>query len=244
MENGEVIKQETRSFNADNNSTFSLRSKEEADDYRYFPEPDLPPFFISEDYINTVKANMPELPAILQEKLMQVDALSLYDAAMICIDKDDVKLYETISKISGNCKATANWIIGPVRKYCNDNNLSINNFPLEAGKIAELILFTETGKIHFNTASTKLMEGMINNSNNTAEELALALNLLQENDTTAISKWVDEVILLMPDKAKEYKAGKKGLIGLFAGQVKKMSKGKADMELATKMLEERLAVGN
>ena len=240
IESGETVLQETRSFNADNNTTFSLRSKEEADDYRYFPEPDLPPFFISEEYIYNVKIKMPALPATLEEKLILDDGLSAYDAALICIDKDDIKLYESVSQKTGNCKAAANWITGPVRKYCNDNNFSIKYFPLTADKISELILFTESGKIHFNVASTRLMEGMINSKNNTAEEIGLALNLLQDNNTDAISKWIEEVILLMPEKVKEYKAGKKGLIGLFAGQVKKLSKGKADMSLVNKLLEEML----
>ncbi len=240
IESGGTIVQETRSFNADNNSTFSLRNKEDADDYRYFPEPDLPPLFITNEYIQAVKDTMPELPANLQQKFVTKHGLSPYDAAQVCMDKEDVALYETVAKKTGNYKATANWVTGPIRKYCNDNSLSTKDFPLSAEKITDLIQFTETGKIHFNTASSKLMEALINNSNSTAETLALSMNLLQENDTDAISKWIEETIAQMPDKVKEYNAGKKGLIGLFAGQVKKLSKGKADMGVVTKMLEERL----
>lgn len=244
VESGGTIVQETRSFNADNNSTFSLRNKEDADDYRYFPEPDLPPLFITNEYIQAVKETMPELPANLQQKFVTEHGLSAYDAAQVCIDKEDVALYETVASKTGNYKTTANWVTGPIRKYCNENDLSIKDFPLSAEKITDLIQFTETGKIHFNTASTKLMEALINNSNSAVETLALSMNLLQENDTNAISKWIEETIAQMPDKVKEYNAGKKGLIGLFAGQVKKLSRGKADMGVVTKMLEETLQGGS
>ncbi|MCY7292036.1 MAG: Asp-tRNA(Asn)/Glu-tRNA(Gln) amidotransferase subunit GatB [Ferruginibacter sp.] len=237
VEKGEKVIQETRSFNADNNTSFSLRSKEEADDYRYFPEPDLPPFNITEEYVNAVKKAMPELPVALQEKYTSIHGLSAYDAAMICTDKEDANMYEILASKTNHYKAAANWITGPIRNYCNEKEISINKFPLGTDKISELIQFTETGKIHFNIASTKLMGAMMENENVLPETLAASMNLLQENDVDALQKWVNETIASMPDKVKEYRAGKKGLIGLFAGQVKKMSKGKADMEAVTKMLE-------
>ncbi len=244
VESGEKVIQETRSFNADNNTSFSLRSKEEADDYRYFPEPDLPPFNITQEYINVLKNNMPELPGILQEKYINNHGLSAYDAALICTDKEDATFFEVVAAKTNNYKATANWVTGPIRNYCNEKQISINEFPLNTDKISELIQFTETGKIHFNVASTKLMEAMIENIDKTPESLAASLNLMQENDTDALQKWVEETIASMPGKVKEYRAGKKGLIGLFAGQVKKLSKGKADMEVVTKLLEEQLAGGS
>ena len=244
VESGEKVTQETRSFNADNNTTFSLRSKEEADDYRYFPEPDLPPFNITHEYINDIKKNLPELPGVLQEKYINNRGLSAYDAALICTDKEDAIFFEAVADKTNNYKATANWVTGPIRNYCNEKQISIKEFPLSADKITELIQFTETGKIHFNVASSKLIEAIISESNTSVEKLAEELNLLQENDTEALEKWVDETIASMPDKVKEYKAGKKGLIGLFAGQVKKLSKGKADMEAVTRLLEEQLAGGS
>ncbi len=239
-EKGEKIIQETRSFNADTNTTFSLRSKEEADDYRYFPEPDLPPFLIKDEYVNSIKATMPALPAQLQQKYMQEYALSDYDAAMICVDKEDANFFETLVAKTKLSKNTANWVNGPIRNYCNDNNIDIKNFPLSTDAVANLIKFSESGKIHFNVASTRLMEAMIKEKNDSPETLAMSMNLLQENNTDTLEKWVNETIANMPDKVKEYKNGKKGLIGLFAGNVKKLSNGKADMGTVTKMLEERL----
>jgi aspartyl-tRNA(Asn)/glutamyl-tRNA(Gln) amidotransferase subunit B len=239
-EKGEKIIQETRSFDADNNITFSLRSKEEADDYRYFPEPDLPAFSIDAAYVNDIKATMPDLPAALQQKYIETYELSPYDAAMICMDKDDAIFYEALVAKTKLYKTSANWLIGPIRNYCNEKNINIIDYPLSINQIAELIVFTDSGKIHFNVASTKLMEAMILEQNSSAEALAISMNLLQENDLGALENWVNETIALMPDKVKEYKAGKKGLIGLFAGNVKKLSAGKADMGTVTKLLEEKL----
>ena len=242
VENGEKVMQETRSFNADNNSTFSLRSKEDADDYRYFPEPDLPPFNITKEYINTIKNAMPELPAVLQEKYVNAHGLTAYDAARICDDKENAFLYETVAAQTGNYKITANWVTGPIKNYCNENNCNIKDFPLNATQIASLISFTETGKVHYNIASTKLMYAMFKDKIALPESLAVSMNLLQENNTEALENWVNETLLCMPEKVKEYRSGKKGLLGLFAGQVKKLSKGKADMEAVNKMLESKLKV--
>ena len=240
VESGEKVTQETRSFNADNNTTFSLRSKEDADDYRYFPEPDLPPLKITQEYIDDIKSNMPALPAALQQKYIQAHRLTEYDAARICEDKEDAYYYETLAAKTGNYKSSANWIIGPIKNYCNENNCSIKDFPIKVEQVAALINFTETGKIHFNVASTKLLLAMIGDTTASPESLAASMNLLQENDGEALEKWIEEALNSMPEKVKEYKAGKKGLIGLFAGQVKKLSKGKADMEAVTKMLEKKL----
>lgn len=239
-ESGENVKQETRSFNADTNTTFSLRTKEEADDYRYFPEPDLPPFNIDSEYINAIKTLMPELPAVLEQKYTSEFGLSAYDAALICTDRTDAAFYESIAAKTGNYKSAANWITGPVRNYCKENNISIPAFPISADALSALIRLTDNGKIHFNNASGRLMEAMITENNASPEILAASMDLLQEKDSNLMDTWVDEVLAAMPDKVKEYKAGKKALIGLFAGQVKKLSKGKADMEAITRLLQEKL----
>jgi aspartyl-tRNA(Asn)/glutamyl-tRNA(Gln) amidotransferase subunit B len=240
VEKNETVIQETRSFDADKNNTFSLRSKEEADDYRYFPEPDLPPFFISRDYINQVSAALPILPEQLIEKYISTFSLSGYDAAVICQDKEDAHFFEAVLQHTSHYKAAANWMLGPLKYYCNENNISIASFPLEPVTIAGLIDLTESGQVNFNNASVKILQALIDKPGSTPMQIASSLNLLQESDTTAVQNWVDQVISAMPDKIKEYKAGKKGLIGLFAGEVKKLSKGKADMQLVNKLLAEKL----
>ncbi len=234
------VVQETRSFDADNCVTFSLRSKEEADDYRYFPEPDLPPFFISGEYILRVKASLPELPEQLKEKYITNFALSEYDAAVICQDKEEADYFETLIRHTNNYKAAANWMLGPLKHYCNEHNLPIRSFPLSHNIIADLIGLVESGKVNFNNASAKILQSLISHPGMGVLETAASLNLLQESDSNAIESWVSETIASMPDKVKEYQSGKKGLIGLFAGDVKKRSKGKADMQLVNQLLIQKL----
>ena len=239
-EKNEPVIQETRSFDADKNTTFSLRSKEEADDYRYFPEPDLPPFVITDKYIDTVKTAMPALQEQLKEKYMTQYALTDYDSSVICNNKEDADFYYELIKYTEYSKPAANWLLGPLKFYCNEHNISMADFPLDPKSVASLIELTESGKVNFNNASTSILHEMIRMPAETAVAIANSLNLLQESDANSIEIWVNEVIASMPEKVKEYKSGKKGLIGLFAGEVKKKSKGKADMQVVNKLLSEKL----
>jgi aspartyl-tRNA(Asn)/glutamyl-tRNA(Gln) amidotransferase subunit B len=241
VEAGEKVTQETRSYNADNNTTFSLRSKEEADDYRYFPEPDLAPIHITDVYLQSIKSTIPILPNELEAKFVHVYNLTQYDAAALCTEMDDANYFEAISASTNNFKANANWIIGPIKNYCTENNIALAEFPLPVQAVINLINFTNTGKIHFNIASSKLMMAMIDQQSESPQILATNMNLLHEENEDALLQWVQKTIELMPDKVKEYKAGKKGLIGLFAGQVKKLSAGKADMNKVNRILEQELA---
>ncbi|MEO5944073.1 MAG: Asp-tRNA(Asn)/Glu-tRNA(Gln) amidotransferase GatCAB subunit B, partial [Ferruginibacter sp.] len=229
-----------RSYDADKNTTFALRSKEEADDYRYFPEPDLAPFFISADYIAAIKNALPALPDALQKKYTEQYQLSAYDSSVICADKEDADFYEALTLHTKNYKAAANWMIGPLRSFCNENNIGFAAFPLQPKQVAELIEITDAGKVNFNNASGRILQEMIANPDSNALQAATTLNLLQESDTGALEDWVAKAIESMPDKVKEYKNGKKNLLGLFAGEVKKLSKGKADMQIVTKLLSEKL----
>ncbi|RYY71578.1 MAG: Asp-tRNA(Asn)/Glu-tRNA(Gln) amidotransferase subunit GatB [Chitinophagaceae bacterium] len=239
-EKGEIIIQQTRSFDADKGTTFALRNKEEADDYRYFPEPDLPPFYISDKHIEAVKAAMPLLPSVLEQHFKDTYNLSEYDAGVICSDNDDAAFYQALIKDNKNYKAAANWMLGPLKAYCNENSTHFSTLPLTASQLSSLISFTESGKVSFSIASTKMLHWMLSNGYEEPQLLAEKLNLLQESDETALEQWVSEALASMPDKVKEYQSGKKGLIGLFAGQVKKLSKGKADMQLVNKILEQQL----
>ncbi len=240
-ESGNKIIQETRSFDADNNTTFSLRSKEDADDYRYFAEPDLTPFNITDEFLQQVKESIPALPETLEKKYQELLKLPAYDAAVICSDKESVYYFEAIIRHTGNYKAAANWLLGPVKNYLNDNQLEIKDFTLPAEKIAGLIQLVDEGKVNFSNASTKIFNALIADTEKEPIQIATALNLLQESDSQSVEVWVNEAIAKMPDKVKEYKSGKKGLIGLFAGEVKKISKGKADMQLVNKILAQKLS---
>ncbi len=240
-ESNETILQETRSFDASTGTTFSLRSKEEANDYRYFPEPDLCPFFITDEMLQSAKESIPLLPGELEHKYISSYSLSEYDAKVICDDKQTADFFESIINHTSNYKAAANWLLGPVKSYLNDNHISISKFPVPAKTIAQLIHIVEEGKINFSIASSKLFMALINTPDADPLQVATGLNLLQENNSDAVTFWVDEVINNLPEKVKEYKKGKKALIGLFAGEVKKLSKGKADMQLVNKLLTEKLS---
>lgn len=240
VENGETVQQQTRSFDATNDTTFSLRSKEEANDYRYFPDPDLPPFIVSEEQLNNIKSAMPPLPEALIEKYKSSLQLSDYDARVLCDDKETVVYFEGLIQATGHYKAAANWLLGPVKSYLNEHSLTIDVFPVQPATLAALIELVETGKLSFSVASSRLLHAIIENASTNPLQLATSLNLLQDADSGAIAGWVDTVLASMPDKVAEYKKGKKGLMGLFMGEVKKVSKGKADPKLTTQLLTEKL----
>ncbi len=239
-ENDQPIVQQTRSFDADTNTTFALRNKEEADDYRYFPEPDLPPFYLSQKYIQVVRDTIPVLPAELQKKYIAQYKLSPYDAAVICNDKEDADFFEQLVQHTSNYKAAANWMIGPLKSYCHEHSCGFSTFPLESAAVGGLIQLTAAGLINFKNASGKILQAMIAAPATTALQIATELNLLQESGAGIVETWVEKVIDSLPQKVKEYKSGKKNLLGLFAGEVKKISNGKADMQLVNKLLAEKL----
>ena len=240
VEKGEKVLQQTRSYDADKNTTFSLRSKEEADDYRYFADPDLTPFNISDEFLLRIKAELPALPDELEKKYKTEFNLPDYDAQVICGDKALVDFFEGMILYTSNYKAAVNWLMGPVKSYLNEKNIEITDFPLSPEKISSLIELVDGGKVNFSIASSKIFTNLLAAPDKTPLQIATALNLLQDSDSGAVEAWVDEVINNMPDKVKEYKSGKKGLIGLFVGEVKKLSKGKADMNLVNKLLAQKL----
>lgn len=239
-EQGEKIIQETRSYDADNNSTFSLRTKEDADDYRYFPEPDLTPFQITDDYLTDIKNHLPVLPHVLKKQYIDNFRLSDYDATVLCDDKDQSAYFEDVVKHTNHFKSVANWLLGPVKNYLNDHAIPYHAFTLPPEKLASLIDLVDTGKLNFGVASTKIFLALLSHPEKQPLQIATELNLIQESDSSAIEQWVNDVLAKMPDKVNQYQSGKKGLIGLFAGEVKRLSKGKADMQIVNTLLEKKL----
>ena len=243
VESGGTIKQETRSFDADKQITFSLRTKEEADDYRYFPDPDLTPFRISDEFLLSVKEALPPLPEALEKKYVAAYNLSEYDAAFICSDRSFVEFFELITATCPLYKLAANWLMGPIKSYLNEHHIDISAFPLNPEKIVELLRLVEEGKTSFSVASSKVFLSLIEAPDKTALQIAGELNLLQEKDENTAIQWVDSVVAKFPEKVIEYRKGKKGLLGMFLGEIKKLSKGKADMQQITGLLEDRLNNG-
>jgi aspartyl-tRNA(Asn)/glutamyl-tRNA(Gln) amidotransferase subunit B len=239
VETGGTITQETRSFDAGNGTSFSLRSKEEANDYRYFPEPDLSPFHISEDYLTTIHNALPELPEALVEKYVK-EGLSDYDARVVCDDKPTADYFAEVVKLIPKAKSAANWLIGPVKSELNDKGMSMTEFPLAPAALADLIRLVEDGKVSFSIASSRIFPELLKEPTAKPLDIATRLNLIQDNDADSISAIIDEVLAKYPDKVAEFKAGKKGLTGLFVGEVMKLSKGKADPKVTNKLLAEKL----
>jgi aspartyl-tRNA(Asn)/glutamyl-tRNA(Gln) amidotransferase subunit B len=241
IESGGVIDQETRSFDAVNGSTFSLRSKEAANDYRYFPEPDLSPVFITEEYIARMKAMLPALPADLHKKYIEELGLPEYDADVITSSKEVALFFEEIIVHTSNYKAASNWVMGPVKSFINEQAIHINDFPVSPKRIAQLIQFIDSGKISYTIASQQLFPAMMEEKNLSPEEIAIKNNWIIESNSDSLNEYVKKAIAKYPEKVVEYKSGKKGILGLFMGEVMKLSGGKADPKLTSKMLAEELA---
>jgi aspartyl-tRNA(Asn)/glutamyl-tRNA(Gln) amidotransferase subunit B len=240
LENGDKVKQQTRSFDSTNGTTFSLRSKEEANDYRYFPEPDLPPFLITEEQIESVRSSMPELPLALENRLIKKYSLTDEAAKVIAGDRKTASYFDDVVQHTNHFKAVSNWIIGPVRSFLNENNFEIEQLSISADMMAKLVDITEEGKVSFGIATSKIFPVLINFPEKEPLQVAKELNLLQVKNDDTLQQWVDEVLSSMPDKVSDYKKGKKNLTGLFAGEVKKKSKGKADMEAVIQILNQKL----
>jgi len=240
-EQGEDIFSETRLFDAVNNVTQSMRAKEELNDYRYFPEPDLQPVVISEEWINKMKSEMPPLPNDLIEKFTNQYGLSEYDARVLTDQKDIALYFEELCGITDNYKAATNWVMGAIKSYLNELTLSLNDFALRPDKINELIKLVADNKVSSSVATQKLFPALINAPEKSALEIAEELNLIQDSDSDAIQGIVDAILADFPDKVAAYKSGKKGLMGMFMGEVMKRSHGKADPKLATQLLQKCLS---
>lgn len=240
IENGETIVSDTRSFDAMKGSTFSLRSKELANDYRYFPEPDLPPFIASPAYVKEIQSRMPALPEALFRRYTTEYALSEYDAQVLTDTKEIALYFNELASATKNYKAAANWMMGPVKSYLNENAVAMEEFPVKPASIAALISLIEEGKVSSSVASQRIFPEMIVHPSKMPLQIAHELNVLQESDSSFIEGLVKEVLDKYPAKVEEYKAGKKGLLGLFVGEVMKLSKGKADPKETNRILQQYL----
>lgn len=240
IENGETLSQETRTFDAVNGITIGMRSKENAHDYRYFPEPDLQPIQVTKEYIEEVRKTLPPLPAELVKKYTTDYSLPEYDALIITELKSTAIYFEEIIKHTKNYKAASNWIMGEIKSYLNENALDISEFILKPEQIAEIIELIDSNKISHTAAAQTVFPELIKNPNQPALKIAETKNLIQESNAGLLEQWVEEAIAKYPEKVIEYKNGKKGLTGLFMGEVMKISKGKADPKLTSKLLNEAL----
>lgn len=237
---GEPIQQQTRSFDASDGTTFPLRTKEEANDYRYFADPDLPPFQVTDEFLEKVRASVPALPEQLLQRYIRELQLPEYDARVLVSDKDCAAYFERLITHTSNYKAAANWMLGPARSGLNECSQEWKDLAVPPDALAALIRLVEEGRVSFSIAAERIYPVLLGEPSRKPLDIAVALNLLQSSDTTEIAVWIEQALAGMPDKVMEYKKGKKGLIGLFVGEVKKLSKGKADPKLTNQLLLEKL----
>ena len=239
LESGGKLSQETRGFDALKGITISMRSKEAANDYRYFPEPDLQPLFIKQEQIDEIKKDMPTLPRALFEKYTKEFGLSEYDAYNLTDNKGIALYYEELICHTKNYKVAANWIMGDIKSYLNEFGKEIDEFPLNAERIASLIKLIDEGKISSSVASQKIFPEMLK-SEEPALLIAERLNLIQDSSENTLKNFILQVFEENKTEVERYKAGDKQLTGFFMGKLMKVSNGKADPKIANSLLQQML----
>ncbi len=240
IEKGETIFQETRSFDALKGVTVSMRSKEAANDYRYFPEPDLLPLVIDQVQIDEIKAEMPALPRDLFNKYVNTYKISEYDAYNITDNKAIALYYEELIKYTSNYKAAANWLMGDVKAHINEFGLEMDEFPIPAKQIAALIELIDEGKVSFSIASQKLFPELLGKPMISPLQIAEELNLIQDSSEEGVKIFIREVLDQNQNEVNRYRNGEKQLLGFLMGQLMKISKGKADPKVSNELLRKML----
>jgi aspartyl-tRNA(Asn)/glutamyl-tRNA(Gln) amidotransferase subunit B len=240
IEGGTPIFQETRTFDAVKNCTIGLRTKEDAHDYRYFPEPDLVPVIVPSSYVAEVRETMPPLPYELFKKYTAELGLSEYDAFVLTDSKAFALYFEEVIKHTTNYKGATNLLIGSVKSWLNEQSVEIDEFPITPAALASIQNLVDEEKISISTATQKLFPALLEAPSADAAALCEQNGWIQQGDSNQLQAWVDQALAAYPEKIEEYRSGKKGLIGLFMGEVMKYSKGTADPKKASALLREKL----
>jgi len=238
LESGGSIKQETRLYDPNKNETRSMRSKEEANDYRYFPDPDLLPVLISNELIDKIRAELPELPQQKRDRFVNQYHLSLYDASILVSSKEMATFYENMVSTSAQPKLSANWLISELLGALNKANLEINESPISSAQLGKLV-----SRIADNTISGKIAKTLFEalwEKAGEVDELIEKRGLKQVTDTGAIEKLIDEMIAANPQQVADYRAGKEKLFGFFVGQAMKLSGGKLNPQQLNELLKKKL----
>ena len=238
IEAGGRIRQETRLYNVDTGETVAMRSKEHAHDYRYFPEPDLMPLIISEEWKEQIRASMAELPAARRLRLVEQYGVSEYDARVLTLAQQTADYFEAAAKASGDPKMAANWVQGELSGALNAAGKSITESPVSAGALGGLVKLVGEGTLTGKLAKevfAKMFE-----SGRSAREIVAAEGLKQISDEDALQKLVNEVIAGNPKQVETYRKGKTGVLGFFVGQVMKATRGQANPKIVNELLKKAL----
>ena len=240
LEKGESIAQETRGFDALKGITISQRSKEAANDYRYFPEPDLQPIHVSQEQIALIRSEMPALPRELFRKYTEELGLSSYDAGILTDTKEIALYFDEVAGHTKNYKAAANFVMGDIKSFLNNRGLEITEFPVSATAIASMIQLIDEGKISTTVASQKIFPALLDHPETSPLSIAESMNLIQESDEGSLKQYILKVIEENPAEVTRYVSGEKQLLGLFMGKLMKISGGKADPKQANQLMRTML----
>lgn len=241
VEKGVKLFSETRTFDATDGKTYSMRTKEDMNDYRYFPEPDLNPLIVSEEWLESIRIQLPSLPHELYKKFVDTYKLPEYDAQVLTDTKEIALYFDAVCNYTNNYKAASNWVMGPVKSYLNELTLHISQFPISPEQLAGLINLIDSNKVSHSVGSQKIFPAMLKQPSWSAAQIAETQNLMQNSNSDTLQALINEVLASNPQKVNEYKNGKKGLLGMFMGEVMKKTQGKADPKLTNELLSKTLS---
>ena len=238
LESGEKILQETRLYDPDKNRTFSMRSKEEAHDYRYFPDPDLLPLHADSAWVQGLRGSLPELPLPRAQRFVQQYQLPEYDAGILTQERELADYFENVAKTCGNAKAASNWVMTELMRELGGAKKSVVESPIDAMDLGRLIAQIEQGKISGKIAKVVFAEMWQTGAS--AEEIIQKKGLVQINDASALESIIEQVIAAHPAQVAEYRGGREKVFGFFVGQAMKATKGQANPDLLNEILKKKL----
>jgi aspartyl-tRNA(Asn)/glutamyl-tRNA(Gln) amidotransferase subunit B len=240
LEGGGEVLQQTRGFDEASSSTYAIRTKEDADDYRYFADPDLPPFLITEEMIDAIRKGMPPTQKQRVESLSKEFNLSDYDAAMLASNTELENYFKQILSYTTNIKSAVNWVLNPLKNWMVENETGIEESGVHPKSIAEMIGMIDEGKITYGIAVQKIFPQLLEDASINVYEFAEKNNLILSGNNSDVDEWINAVLQKHPQKVTEFRKGKKGLIGFFVGEAMRLAKGKADAQQITDKLNEKL----
>ena len=242
IEDGGKVVQETRLYDPNKDETRSMRGKEEANDYRYFPCPDLLPVVIEQSFLDEVRSQLPELPTQKRERFESQYALSAYDASVLSASREMAEYFEQVAKVCGDAKLAANWVMGELSSLLNAGNLAIEQSPVSAQHLGEMILRLKDGTI--NGKAAKTVFAAMAEGEGSPDEIIKAKDLVQNTDSGAVEKLLDDVLAANAEQVEQYRASdeaKRGkMFGFFVGQAMKAAKGKANPAQVNELLKKKL----
>ena len=235
---GGTVAQETRLWDAEAGRTLSMRSKEEAHDYRYFPEPDLPPLGVSERWVEEVRTHLPELPEQRRRRFVDEYRLPAYDAEVLTQSVELSDYFEETARVSGNAKAASNWVMGEVMRLANVTDVDLDDFPVRPAALADLIALVDAGNV--SSSAAKAVFERMHDTGESADDAVAAAGLVQMDDTESLEAAIQGVLQTHPDAVASYRGGKTGTLGFLVGQVMRATKGTANPQRVNDLLRRAL----